>query len=77
MGWNGSSDQEIDNYTVKQSDFDIHEDNEHLRREDVKSSQGIPSNIVRENVFFNKIGFEVGTFFNGEKKVYSFTPKKQ
>lgn len=76
MGW---SDSEENDYKLNPSDFTVTD-----AIADAKSSQdhGFSSYAAvteeqqqDENYFYTKIGFEVGTYFGGSKKIYNMRNK--
>ena len=70
MGF-GSDDFDQD-YIVKTTDFVVNEgwDIEEPTQNNNVSSFENSNSEKNENFFYSKIGFEVGKFFEGERKIY-------
>lgn len=81
MSWSVSSEEDSSpKYTVKAEDFSINKDANWGVTDTAKGAPGLgdaaPATQTREeNVFYSKIGFEVGNFFVGEKMIHDFNSK--
>lgn len=67
------SSSEEDRFKLQTTDFTSTNVNNYQmfgEENDDQNAQSFVSNSTSKNHFYNKLGFEVGNYFSGEKKIY-------